>query len=507
MIESIRNFSALKNTKELLADWWNIDLLIAVKKEGKLFFEKPKSFSNFVVKELLESSVFKRHFINSLSPAIHQKSKLLESPQKFLWKQTGMELFVLPLSFPKKYPNPYFKVFIIAVGFTPKTKKPLKSALSYLGLPNKTAEQQISALKKISTKDSLHIQKLLKIMAEEFKLYFKPSLKENNPKKSVSMSYGYMQGRSPAMQYIFNVLKKLKNYDGSILIEGEEGTGKRLLAKTIHLESSRSHKSFHVQNFSIFRGRFLESTLFANHSQSLRALNHKKSLVEKINGGTLLINEIGNSSLEFQSQLLNFLKSSIFFNEGDLKNKKYNVRIISSTSHDLKEQIKKGEFLEDLYFAINAMSIKIPPLRYRKTDIPLLLYYFLNKKNSEKALKFSPSALSLLYHYSWPGNIQELENEIEKLLTLKKKNQSLFTEKDLSPIIQDYSAKWANILNENKNKNLKQTLHSVEKQILLESLRKNNWNKSRVAQVLGISRTSLIFKEKEYDLTKFKKGA
>ena len=509
MINNIRNFSALKKTKELLANWWNIDLLIAIKKEGRLFYENPKSFNNPIVKELLNSPVFKRHFMNSLSDQIHRKSKTLEASQTVLWKQTGMELLVLPLIFPKQYPAPYFKVFVIAVGKIPKTTKKLKSALSYIGLANKMIEQKIKALKKISSKDFLYIQKLLQIMADEFKLYFKPIVKEETSKKTVSVlpSYGYMQGHSPAMQYIFNVLKKLKNYDGSILIEGEPGTGKRLLAKTIHLESIRSHKIFHVQNFSIFKGQFLESTLFANHSKTPKALNHKKSLVEKLNGGTLLINEIGNTSLEFQKQLLNFLKSSLFFSEGLLKNKKYNVRIISSTSHDLKQQVQKGEFLENLYFAINTMSIKIPPLRYRKTDIPLLLSYFLNKKRRDKSLKISSQALNLLYHYSWPGNIQELENEIKQLLSLKKRDQHLFTEKDLSPAIQDYSAKWNSILSENKNKNLKQTLHLVEKQILLDCLRKNNWNKSRVSQILGISRTSLIAKTKEYKLNKSKKVA
>ena len=509
MINSIRNFSALKKIKELLAHWWHIDLLIAVKKEGRLFYENPKSFSNPVVKELLSSPVFKRHFMNSLSDKIHGKAKASENSQTVLWKQTGMELLVLPLSFPKKYPAPYFKVFVIAVGKMPKSVKKLKSALSYIGLAGKNIEQKLKVTKKISSQDFLYIQKMLQLMADEFKLYFKPVVKEEGSNKTVSVlpSYGYMQGHSPAMQYIFNVLKKLKNYDGSILIEGEAGTGKRLLAKTIHLESIRSHKPFHVQNFSIFKGRFLESTLFGNHSKTPKALSHKKSLAEKLNGGTLLINEIGNTSLEFQKQLLSFLKSSLLFNDGLLKNKKYNVRIISSTSCDLKEKVQKGEFLEELYFSINTMSIKIPPLRYRKTDIPLLLSYFLNKKRRDKSLKISQTALNLLYHYSWPGNIQELENEIKQWISLKKKDQHVFTEKDLSPAIQDYSAKWNSILSENKNKNLKETLHLVEKQILLDCLRKNNWNKSRVSQILGISRTSLIFKTKEYDLMKFKKVA
>ena len=313
-----------------------------------------------------------------------------------------------------------------------------------------------------------------------------------------------MTGQSPAMQYIFNVLDKIKNYDGCILIEGASGTGKRLLAKTIHLESLRSHKSFHIQNFSTFRGSFLESALFGKRKNSQKALNHKKSLVQKLQGGTLFLNEIGHTSLDFQNQLLQFLKTSVFFDDGELKDKKYDVRIMASTSQDLKKLVKEGDFNEKLYFAISAMNVAIPPLKYRRMDIPLLAQYFLNTKNPSGSLSFSKPALKLLYDYSWPGNIQELQNEIEKIVSLKAKDQTVFTEQDLSSHIREFSFELDSLVF-NTKRNLKDTLRLVEKQILLDSLRKNNWNKSKTAQLLGTSRTSLIAKAKEYGL--FKKGA
>ena len=505
MLNRIRDFHLFKRFKYLLADWWNIDTLIVLKKGDKFYYENTREFKNPVVESLLQSSVFKNYFLSSLNPLISKTSGELGDPKVLPWKQTGLDLFVVPLALQKNQFPDTFKAFLIATGFAPKRKKELNQSLSYLGLSAKAIEQKTELLKELDSTNEIYIQRMLKILAEELFISFKnrQALPDNQSfKEKTTKNYGFMMGESPAMQYIFNVLKKIKNYEACVLIEGDPGTGKRLLAKTIHLESLRSHKAFHIQNFSTFRGSFLESTLFGSHRNSSKALKHKKSLVERLHGGTLLLNEIGHTSLEFQKQLLNFLKSSVFFTEGELKNKKYNVRIMASTSQNLRDLVKKEDFNESLYFAISAMSIKVPPLKYRKMDIPLLVEYFLNKKNPTRKLNFSKPALKLFYNYSWPGNIRELENEIEKMVSLKQKDQVVFTEKDISPGIKNFSSELNGILRNNKNQNLKDTLRSIEKQILLDCLRKNNWNKSKAAQLLGTSRTSLTIKAKEYGLLK-----
>jgi len=390
-------------------------------------------------------------------------------------------------------------------GFGPKRKKEQQQALSYLGSSDKEQEKKFQILKKLDCSNQTYLKRMLKILSDEFFVSFNPLLNKNSSellKQKNLPTYDFMRGCSPAMQYIFNVLKQIRNYDGYVLVEGEEGTGKRLLAKTIHAESLRSHKTFQVQNFAVFRGRFLESTLFFNHPESSKAFQHKKALAQKLEGGTLLLNEIGKTSLEFQKNLQGFLKSSVFFNKGELKNKKYNVRIISSSSEDLRELVKKGDFIESLYWTISAMSVNIPPLRYRKMDLPLLVDYFLNQKSPHKYMKFSKLAFKLLYEYPWPGNIAELESEIEKVISLAQKDQTILTEKELSPHIKNYSSQMNGVLSNWKDSNLKQTLENIEKELIYQSLRKNNWNKTRAAKILGISRTSLIFKTKEYGLIK-----
>ena len=509
LYKEFREFPVFKRFKNLLQDWWNLDVLVVVYEDQKLFCESFKSVRNPMLKLLFESDVFREYFFSSLKPALKKKAKSDQSNWLLPWKQTGLDLFVVPLNFKLKEASPASQAFLVAIGFFPKRQKELKQALSYMSLSTKAIEQKVKSFKKLSSSDEIYIQKMLKILAEEFFMVFQSQNGETvTPKienKSSIRSYGYMTGQSPAMQYIFNVLNKIKNYDGCVLIEGEEGTGKRLLAKTIHLESLRSNKSFHIQNFSTFRGSFLESTLFGRHKDSSKALRHKKSLVQKLQGGTLLLNEIGHTSLDFQKQLLKFLQTSIFFEEGDLKNKKYNVRIMASTSQDLKKLVKAGDFNENLYFAISAMNIAISPLKYRKIDIPLLVQYFLNSANFSSRLSFSKPALKLFYDYPWPGNIQELKAEVEKVAFLKPKTETVVTEKDISSRIRDYSQDLKGSMFVNRKQNLKETLRSVEKQILLQSLRKNNWNKSRTAQALGTSRTSLVAKAKEYGL--FKKGA
>jgi len=308
------------------------------------------------------------------------------------------------------------------------------------------------------------------------------------------------------MEYIFNVLEKIKNYDASVLIESEKGTGKRLLAKTIHAQSSRSKKPFHLQNFSTFTGKLLELELFGYNRKTFpKSIKNRIPLLEKINGGTLFLNEIENTSLEFQNKLLQLLKEGTFFSEGSSEPQKSDVRIIAATSKNLRNLVEKGYFNEDLYFAISVMTVKVPPLKQRKEDISLLIQHFLDTKSPLRKIKFSSKAMTALYNYSWPGNIRELENEIEKVVSLNTKDRNAFTEQDLSPHIRDSSSTWATGIQPGKQ-NLKDVLRSIEKRILVDCLKKNNWNKSKVAKMLGTSRTSLILKTKEYKIIK-KEGA
>ena len=504
----LRDFHVFKRFKYLFGDWWNMDILVVIKREKSFFYDNINDLNNSIVKSLLGSPLFKNNFLSSINTVIDKKASSSPTSMLLPWKQTGLSLFVAPLVLK----NAPLEAFLVATGFAPGQEEKLRQSLLYLGLSETAIQQKMGHLKKLSQTDEVYIQKMLKILAEEFFSLLQKKKKQDhlieklNYRNRPYQSYGSMLGKAPAIQYIFNVLEKIKNYNASILIEGEKGTGKRLLAKTIHIQSSRSKKPFHLQNYSIFKGKLLEREVFGySHKAFPKAFKGKKALLEKIEGGTLLLNEIENTSLEFQSQLLRFLKEGVLFVKGGLKQKRSNVRILAATSKNLKALVEEGLFSEDLYFAISAMTVKIPSLRHRKEDIPLLVNHFVKTKSPLKKIKFSSEAMAALYDYHWPGNIRELENEMEKILSLNSQNKSLFTKQDLSPHIRDASSDLTAVFPFEK-KNLKDALRSVEKQILLDCLRKNNWNKTRVAKLLGTSRTSIILKAKEYGIIR-KEGA
>ena len=502
-----RNFHVFKRFKHLLGDWWNMDILIVVKNKDKFFYDNIGQLNNTIVRSFLESPLFKNYFLSSVNMIMNKKTDPQTLSKMIPWKQTGLNLFIVPLALKDNSAE----ACLVATGFAPSKKEKLNQSLSYLNLSKKAIEQQLQNLKNLSQTDEIYIQKMLKILAEEFFLLFQEKQKQArlieklNQEKTIQ-KYSALVGKSPAMHYIFTILEKIKNHDANILIEGENGTGKKLLAKTIHDQSLRAKKAFHSQNFSAFKGKLLELELFGYSRQAFpSACREKKALLEKINGGTLLLNEIGNTSLAFQSKLLKFLKEGVFFSEGDSKQKKANVRVISSTSKDLKLLVEQGQFNEELYLAISTITIKTPVLNQRKEDIPLLVEHFLKKKSPVQQKKCSAKALSALYNYSWPGNIQELESEIEKVISLTPNTQNIFTEQNLSVHIRD-SSSVLNSMFEPGKQDLKSALRSFEKKILLDCLRKYNWNKTRVAKLLGTSRTSIVLKSKEYGLIK-KEGA
>ena len=504
-----RDFHVFKKFKYLLGDWWDIDILVVVKRKDQFFYDNLNQLNNPVVKNLLSSSLFRNYFLKSIHSLLDKKLETNTELKKLPWKQTGLNLFIVPLVLKNKP----LEAVLVATGFAPAphNQEKLFQALSYLNLSEQAIEQKTKNLKALSPTDNVYVEKMLQILAEEFFALLQERKKQDEIIKVLNRSqgrkkYGSIVGKSPAMYYLFNALEKIKKHDVSLLIEGEKGTGKRLLAKNIHEQSLRSDAPFYSYNCSNFKGRLLELELFGYAKGAFpKASKEKKALLEKLDGGTLVLNNIGDSQAAFQQRLLKYLTDFVFFNEGSSKIKTANVRILALTKKDLKVFSEQGEFNKELYLALSGIHLKIPALRQRKTDIPALVDYFLKEKSPIKKKGFSVKAMKALYQYSWPGNVQELENEVDRVLALNTDNQDFFKFEDLSLHIRTSSSQWAKIF-QDKKQNLKETLRSVEKKILMDCLRQNNWNKAKVARLLGTSRTSIISKSKEYGLIK-KEGA
>lgn len=309
-------------------------------------------------------------------------------------------------------------------------------------------------------------------------------------------------GNSAALHNIFELIDKVATTDARILITGENGTGKELVARAIHEKSDRSKSSFVDVNCAAIPTELIESELFGHEKGSFTGAHQQRiGRFELADGGTLFLDEVGDMSLQAQAKVLRAIEDGKIERVGGGKKIKVDVRIISATNKDLPEEITKGNFREDLLHRLNVIPIHIPPLRERKDDIPLLVKHFgkeISSKHKKANPEFSNDAIELLRSLSWPGNIRELRNVIERIIILVNKN--IIARKDIEFLLplekltmQDMFSD-ANSFQEFKEK--------AERAFILKQLESNNWNISKTAEMLEIQRSHLYNKMKKYGIEK-----
>lgn len=304
---------------------------------------------------------------------------------------------------------------------------------------------------------------------------------------------------SPAMKNVVAMADEFAKSDSTVLINGETGTGKSLIAEYIHHQSIRFNKPFVAINCSAIPADLIESELFGYEKGAFTGARQqgKKGLIEEANGGTLFLDEIGDLSLEMQSKLLHVLEKNEFHRVGAVRPTKVDVRFIAATNADLNEKVKDKTFRMDLFFRLNVATLHIPPLRERKQDIIPLAKVFINRFNHKfhkNVSRISPEVESYLISAYWQGNVRELRNHIERAILLKKNEELVL--KDFSALslyeqnsFQEQNPGMFNIsLNPDSEKNL---LHEAQKKLIEQALAITGQNKSKAAQILGIPRTSL----------------
>jgi len=303
-------------------------------------------------------------------------------------------------------------------------------------------------------------------------------------------------GHDPKMQEIYTMIETIAGTDCSILITGESGTGKRLIARAIHFhDPSRRDGPFIEVSCGALPENLLESELFGHVKGSFTsAFRDRIGRFELANGGTILLDDIDTLTPALQVKLLRVLQEQEFERVGDTKTIKVDVRVIATTNADLEKLIEEGKFREDLYYRLNVVSIHVPPLRERPGDIPLLAQYFLEKfcKEMGREKVLSDEAIQALVSYKWPGNVRELENAIERAVIISKGR--VIRLEDLPEQI------WRRTVPQLKVQrigSLREALKHPERHIILEALRQTGWNKKAAAELLGISRSTLYNKMKE----------
>ena len=313
-------------------------------------------------------------------------------------------------------------------------------------------------------------------------------------------------GHSTKMKEVFHLVENIADSDSTIIINGETGTGKGLIARAIHKQSYRKRKPFVQINCGAIPENLLESELFGHVRGAFTgATSPKQGKFEVADGGTIFLDEIGDMSPNLQVKLLRVLEEKEFEQVGGCKTKKVDVRVIAATHRDLEEEVQKGNFREDLFYRLYVIPITLPPLRERKSDLLVLTDHFLkyfNEKNNKKVEGVSEEAIAIIMNHSWQGNVRELKNMVEGLVVLKgegmiypKDLPKKLTRKNASVILPQVDMLQEGIC-------LSSAVSEFEKSLIIQCLEKTKWVKKQAAELLQVNRTTLVEKIKRHQLQK-----
>lgn len=321
-------------------------------------------------------------------------------------------------------------------------------------------------------------------------------------KKQLNKNTISIIGENGGLCRIMEQVQKVAETDATVLIHGESGTGKELIARTLHLKSKRSDRPFIAVNCGAIPLSLMESELFGHEKGAFTdAKETQAGTFERANGGTLFLDEIGELPLDAQVKLLRVLEDRTITRIGGKKTIPVDVRIITATNRNLEEEVKLGKFRLDLLYRLNIFTLMLPPLRERKEDIPLLVDYFIRKYNKTLHLSvqtISPETMNRLCGYNWPGNVRDLENAIQSAMILCI--DGIIRLEHLPGRIKGYEQVEMLSIPKNEGNNIREINAQVEKELILETLRKHNYNRTLTAEDLNISRKTLFNKMKRYGL-------
>lgn len=499
----------IRRLRELVGKWWQIQInftdtkgLLRGVPEGKFF-----NPLNPICKAVTEDS---RGFESCRGTARQTTVDATRSKDARISRcHAGFSTITVPIRVEGKYVGSVFGDGFLVADSAQEQKARIKS---YLERQFQGREQELSnyieALPILSEKDIAYLTELIEMVVEEIIVSQKRVSDEQEKvgelSKELGTRYGFdrMIGKSAPMQDLYRLLDRVCDSDATVLINGENGTGKELIAKALHYNSRRKDKKFVVVNCGAFNENLLESELFGHVKGSFTgAVKDKKGLFEEADGGTLFLDEIGETSMSMQVKMLRVLQEGTFTPVGSTQSKRANVRILAATNRELQRMVKEGMFREDLFYRLNVINLIVPPLRERKDDIPILAEHFLNKfaKESGQKKSIDKGTLERLLNHEWPGNVRELENEVERLCVLAGADEMISAELLSNHIVDNAKNKYPGYRVAGK---LKDALEDLEKQMIRDGLERTRWNKSKLAKELGISRAGLIMKVEKYGLDK-----
>ncbi|HSL90991.1 MAG TPA: sigma-54 dependent transcriptional regulator, partial [Ignavibacteriaceae bacterium] len=321
---------------------------------------------------------------------------------------------------------------------------------------------------------------------------------ENKEIKMSLLGSGEILGRSKAMMQVLEIIERVAPLDTRVLITGENGTGKELVARAIHSKSQRKDKPFVEVNCAAIPNELIESELFGHEKGSFTgAVSQRIGRFELANNGTIFLDEVADMSPQAQAKVLRAIEDGKIERVGSGKKIDVDVRIVSATNKNLKEEIEKGTFREDLYHRLNVIPLQLPPLRERIEDIPVLTEHFatdITNKHKKPKIRFTDDAIKFLQTLQWSGNVRELRNAVERIIILVDKKE--ITKKEIEFLYSIGQASIDDLIDTSNS--FQEFKEKAEKAFILKQLRENDWNISKTAEVLDIQRSHLYNKMKKY---------
>lgn len=512
--EELKHIHVIRKLQTILTQWFSTEVFFVDERGVVRNFDptdRTREWTNPLAKEFTREKTREHFFkhvaeMNELALKSDKKGFVAQGPSGF------EQIIVSRIARGNDFHGTVYAFCYLDHQIDASEKARAKQVVEEWGAEWPAFEESFAKLRVLGDGERKYLAELVDLVAEEIVTYHTEIAKRQERIDALTSeiggrySYGNMIGKSKPMQELYAMLDKIKSSESTVLINGENGTGKELIAKALHYNSSRKDMPFVTVNCSAFNENLLDSELFGHMKGAFTgAVRDKKGLFEVAHRGTLFLDEIGDMSPTMQVKLLRVLQEGTLTPVGSTDQKKVDVRVLAATNKDLKAMIEDGTFREDLYYRINVINLVVPPLRDRKEDIPVLIDHFLARGCKEKDVplkQIAKRSLEKFYDYPWPGNIRELENEVERVIVLSGDDKMVGPEL-LSARIRDHGEN-SKVQGVRVAGKLKDALEELELTMIKEGLKRTGWNKSRLAKELGISRAGLIMKVEKYGLDKRK---
>jgi len=507
----LEELQIVRRIRETVRRWWGIELSFTDARG--MFLEQGKGIIVPPQNRICTACLGDKEGLRRCNQSIEKAVQKISSGTGLLGPcHMGLEIVGTPISFAGERQGSLFACGFLVEEKAKNVRDRAVSTVRALKLPVIDPEEAFESVQRIEAREVPRLADLMDTTVDEIDAYHaavaqrERRIRDLQDELEGRYRFADIIGKSASMRRLYGLLDKLVASDVTVLVHGENGTGKELIARALHFNGPRKEKQFVAQNCSALNDQLLESELFGHLKGSFTgATRDKPGLFKVADGGTFFLDEVADMSPAMQVKLLRVLQEGTFVPVGGTRPEKVDVRIIAASNKDLREAVLRHEFREDLFYSLHVVALEVPALRERLDDLPLLVEHFLDaiaQRTGKPRKRLHPELLAGFYEWHWPGNVRELENEIERLCVLAGDAEVVPPELGAQRPAKTpaNAAHLAALVQRGLGSGLASAVGALEKELIEAGLRETQGNKSRLAERLGVSRTTLIKKIREHGI-------